>query len=217
MQLEDIEEEHNRGKTPERMVLDPNHGNAKEQRRGSSSLLAAAGIGYEQRRKSSMQTQEGKVFLQGNQVFMEDKDGKITTMEILEVKEKMGLLRKAVPTLPLCIAIIFCLINCALPGIGTFFGALSLFCCGRCRHENRADGVKYGLLAALIQLFTWFLIIGWIYSIYYGVKMVQDSIAKAAVNPEGTASGEENGSRGASKAVSEPEVTIQIKQTQAWA
>lgn len=68
MKLEDIEEEHNRSKTPERMMLDPNHGNVKDQRRGSSSLLAAAGIGYEQRRKSSMQTQEGRVFQQGNQV-----------------------------------------------------------------------------------------------------------------------------------------------------
>lgn len=52
------------------------------------------------------------------QVYVEDKDGKVTRMEILEVKQKMGLLRKAVPTLPICIAILLFLINCVLPGIG---------------------------------------------------------------------------------------------------
>lgn len=227
------------------------------------------------------------------QVYVEDKDGKVTRMEILEVKQKMGLLRKAVPTLPICIAILLFLINCVLPGIGklklltvilgskklsqhklqgfiwviirlrllcymnmknnkkdhvfrsvtwsfcfseannklfsmdnsndfmdvlnvfvqlfvlippnslpyaffikviilqkycknvtifhffhnpgTFLGALSLFCGARCRHDQRSDGVKYGLVAAAIQLLTSIFIIGWIYSIYYGVKMIQDS------------------------------------------
>lgn len=68
MQLEDIEEEQNKS-AGKMATLEPNQGNVKDQRRGSSSLLAAAGIGYEQRRKSSMQTQQdARVYQQGNQV-----------------------------------------------------------------------------------------------------------------------------------------------------
>lgn len=59
--------------------------------------------------------------------------------------------------------------------IGTILGALSLFCCGKCRHEKVSRGVKYGFVAAILQIVTAVFIVGWIYSIYYGVTMVQDS------------------------------------------
>jgi hypothetical protein len=49
---------------------------------------------------------------------MEEKDGKITKLELVEVKEKMGKMRKAVPTLPIAIAIILCLLNVVLPSVG---------------------------------------------------------------------------------------------------
>lgn len=72
MQLVDIEDESDQNEviTVRKMSsLEPTQPNVKEQRRGSSSLLSAAGIGYEQRRKSSIQTQQDvRVFQQGNQV-----------------------------------------------------------------------------------------------------------------------------------------------------
>jgi len=52
------------------------------------------------------------------QVFVQDKDGNMTKLEVVEVREKMGVLRKAVPILPTPIALIFCLLNAVLPGSG---------------------------------------------------------------------------------------------------
>lgn len=52
------------------------------------------------------------------QLVVEEKDGRLTKLEILEVREKMGKLRKAVPTLPICIAILLCFVNTFLPGVG---------------------------------------------------------------------------------------------------
>jgi len=171
-------ERRSRSQTPDRLDAS---GHPHEQRRGSN-LLAAAGIGYEQRRRLSQQTAEahgdGRVFQQGSQLFIEDKEGHVTRLEVVEVKEKMGLLRKAVPTLPVCFAVLFLVFNTLLPGTGTILGALSLLCCGRCRHESSSLGIKYGLIAAALQIVTAVFIVGWIYSIYYGVNMLQDSLTK---------------------------------------
>jgi hypothetical protein len=54
-------------------------------------------------------------------------------------------------------------------------GALSLLCCGKCRHETKSKGIKYGMVAAFLQIVTAVFIVGWIYSIVYGVNMVQDA------------------------------------------
>jgi hypothetical protein len=68
MELKDIDEQgrDDRGKTPDR--LDTGH----QQRRGSN-LLAAAGIGYENRRRLSQQNAEahGRAFQQGNEVIVQ--------------------------------------------------------------------------------------------------------------------------------------------------
>ncbi|OXA43105.1 Protein stum [Folsomia candida] len=111
-----------RGQTPDRLdtTAKSGGGGSNPHSRRGSHLLVAAGIGIEQRRKLSQQNAEahGKVFQQGNQVYIEDKDGNVTRLEVVEVAEKMGLLRKAVPTLPVFFAIIFCLLNTILPGTG---------------------------------------------------------------------------------------------------
>jgi len=66
MELKDIEDENqrgDRGKTPDRL-------DAGQQQRRGSHLLAAAGIGYENRRRLSQQNAEaqGRVFQRGNEV-----------------------------------------------------------------------------------------------------------------------------------------------------
>jgi len=52
--------------------------------------------------------------------MVEDKDGNVTKMEVVGIEEKLGILRKAVPTLPIFLAIFLCLLNVFLPGIGKF-------------------------------------------------------------------------------------------------
>ncbi|CAG7671411.1 unnamed protein product [Allacma fusca] len=175
----------------------------KKERRGSH-LLAAAGIDYERRRKHSFQNADSRIYQEGNDFLMEEKDGKVTKLEIIEVTEKMGNLRKAVPTLPLCIAILLCFVNTFLPGVGTLIGAASLLCCGKCRHEHAFTGIKYGVIAGLIQMLLAFLVVGWIYSIIYGVQMIQDAITRSAISPETPSSEEEK-------------PPTDSKQSQAWA
>lgn len=68
MELKDIDEEKDgRGKTPDRLEA-----SGQQPRRGSN-LLAAAGIGYENRRRLSQQQAEaqGRVFQEGKNVCMQ--------------------------------------------------------------------------------------------------------------------------------------------------
>ncbi len=89
--MEDNSEERgriSRGRTPDR--LETTGINPQAPRRGSN-LLAAAGIGYENRRRLSQQNAEahGKVFQQGNQVGVvlvvnHYKDLEIEMIDLLE-------------------------------------------------------------------------------------------------------------------------------------
>lgn len=59
--------------------------------------------------------------------------------------------------------------------VGTFIGVGTLLCGAKCRHEIRSDGIKYGLLAGFLQLILSPLLVGWIFSIYYGMNLVHDA------------------------------------------
>ena len=58
---------------------------------------------------------------------------------------------------------------------GTFIGAATLLCGAKCHHERVSDGIKYGIFAGVIQVLLAPLLVGWIFSIYYGVNIVHDS------------------------------------------
>jgi len=57
--------------------------------------------------------------------WMEEKDGQVTKLELIEVKERMGRMRKSVPTLPLIAACVLCFLNFVLPSIGKTFHSTS--------------------------------------------------------------------------------------------
>mmetsp|Transcript_25619 Transcript_25619/g.24913 ORF Transcript_25619/g.24913 Transcript_25619/m.24913 type:complete len:80 (+) Transcript_25619:2-241(+) len=58
-------------------------------------------------------------------------------------------------------AIVCLVLNILIPGIGTMINA--------CYHEKPAAGVCYGIL----QLLTCWIIVGWIWAIVYGVKIME--------------------------------------------
>lgn len=149
----------------------------EEKKKKTSHLLKAAGVGIEKRRKNSANMNQ--IRMEDNQMVLETPDGQKTQVEIIDVIEKQGNFRKAVPALPVPLAIIFCIFNVCLPGLGTLLGALCVLCCGTTKHDTKERGVKYGVGAAFLQIITTPLIFGWIWSIKYGVCMVQDSLSES--------------------------------------
>jgi len=95
--------------------------------------------------------------------------------EILEVEEKPGVFRKALPVLPLFIAIPLAVLS-IVPGLGTFIAAFftlcfphaSDACCG-----SKSSGFFVNIAAALLQVITAPIMVGWIWSCIWGMTMVQ--------------------------------------------
>nr|XP_054759631.1 uncharacterized protein LOC129265691 [Lytechinus pictus] len=83
----------------------------------------------------------------------------------------------AIPYLPVKLAWILLLFNILVPGLGTILAGISMLCCGTRQQNNKQDD-EIGLCCTNIfvgvsQLFTvTFLLIGWIWSITWGVYMV---------------------------------------------
>ncbi|XP_030855649.1 uncharacterized protein LOC100891868 [Strongylocentrotus purpuratus] len=83
----------------------------------------------------------------------------------------------AIPYLPVKLAWIFLLFNILVPGLGTVLAGISMLCCGTRQTTNKQDD-EMGLCCTNIfvgvsQLFTvTFLLVGWIWSITWGVYMV---------------------------------------------
>jgi len=91
--------------------------------------------------------------------------------EILEVEEKPGVFRKALPVMPLPIAIILAVLS-IVPGLGTFFAAFFSLCFPHAL-ENKCKGLFVNLAAALLQVITAPIMVGWIWSCIWGMTMVQ--------------------------------------------
>ncbi len=69
-----------------------------------------------------------------------------------------------IPSLNKGLAIVLLILNCILPSLGTFLSA----CLGS---SFKMDQIIVGLL----QFFTCFLIIGWIWSIWWGILIYEKS------------------------------------------
>ncbi|XP_037071925.1 protein stum homolog isoform X2 [Pollicipes pollicipes] len=144
-------------------------------RRGSQNLLQSAGIGIEKRRRSST----GQYRIENNQVVYETDNGETERMEIVKIHEKHGSFRKAIPYMPMPVAITLCVLNVIAPSIGTFLSGLMCFCFGPSEYPSRGQTLAWSTLAGLLQLITLPIIVGWIWSIMWGVAFVQDSMAKS--------------------------------------
>nr|XP_046908647.1 probable WRKY transcription factor protein 1 [Dermatophagoides farinae] len=92
--------------------------------------------------------------------------------------EKHGFFRKAVPTLPLAIAVMFCMLNLLLPGSGTFLASFAIVFGSQTEY-----GPGYGyqaflicFLSSLLQFITAILVFGWVWSIMWGIVFIKNSL-----------------------------------------
>jgi hypothetical protein len=56
---------------------------------------------------------------------------------------------------------------------GTMISAFAVFCCGKHDYEKNIVAFFYNLLAGILQSATIFLLVGWIWSIRWGILFVQ--------------------------------------------
>ncbi|CAL8393315.1 unnamed protein product [Gadus morhua 'NCC'] len=94
---------------------------------------------------------------------------------VVEVREKKGTLRAAIPTMPFPLAVICLFLNTFIPGLGTFLSAFAVLCGARSELVAQRGVCCVFLLnvaAALIQILTAVIMVGWIMSIFWGMDMV---------------------------------------------
>ncbi|UXI20045.1 Exocyst complex component 6B [Sarcoptes scabiei] len=120
-----------------------------------------------------------------------------------EDASKHGFFRKAVPTLPLAIAIMFCVMNLILPGSGTFLASIAIVLGSPTEYEtidSREDnfndldhrddhyrsehyepirnGCSYQaflicFLSSILQFLTAIFVFGWVWSIMWGIVFIK--------------------------------------------
>uniref|UniRef100_T1JGT2 Protein SPEC3 n=1 Tax=Strigamia maritima TaxID=126957 RepID=T1JGT2_STRMM len=101
-----------------------------------------------------------------------------SAFEIIGVRDRHGQFRKAVPTMPLPLAIVCCVLNVFLPGTGTLVSAFAVWCHYATEYENKSRAFANNVLAAFLQVLTLVIIVGYIWSILWGVTFVTLSISK---------------------------------------
>jgi hypothetical protein len=57
--------------------------------------------------------------------------------------------------------------------VGTLLSAFTVFCCGKHGYDKNIVAFLYNLLAALLQSATIFLLLGWIWSVRWGILFIQ--------------------------------------------
>ncbi|XP_052768698.1 protein stum homolog [Mya arenaria] len=92
--------------------------------------------------------------------------------EIVEVREKHGPLYKAIPKMPVPLAVFCCILNIGLPGIGTLVSAFAVLCGAPTMLNKRVPAFFLDVLSAFLQLITFFVIVGWVWSILWGMNMI---------------------------------------------
>ncbi|CAF2501024.1 unnamed protein product [Rotaria sp. Silwood2] len=97
----------------------------------------------------------------------------VNTSGAHSTKVKQGMFRQAVPQMPLPLACFCFVLNLILPGTGTLISAFAVFCCGKHGYEKNIVACLYNLLAAILQSATIFLLVGWIWSVRWGILFIQ--------------------------------------------
>ncbi|XP_076442890.1 protein stum homolog [Babylonia areolata] len=88
------------------------------------------------------------------------------------LRERRGVLYNSIPRMPLPLAVFCCLLNILLPGLGTFISAWTSLCGCHTRLGSPVQAVGLGLLAALGQMVSFVVIVGWVWSILWGMNFV---------------------------------------------
>ncbi|XP_074655906.1 protein stum homolog isoform X2 [Tubulanus polymorphus] len=96
--------------------------------------------------------------------------------EIVTVEEKHGALHNAIPCMPLPLAVVCCILNIGIPGLGTIISSFSVFCCGSSRIQSKWRAFGLNLLAGFLQMITFCVIVGWIWSILWGRTFIELSL-----------------------------------------
>ncbi|KAI5627139.1 protein stum-like [Silurus asotus] len=97
-----------------------------------------------------------------------------TSGVVVQVREKKGPLRAAIPYMPFPVAVICLFLNTFVPGLGTLISAFTVLCGARTDLPDRHVCCVFWLniAAALIQIITAVVMVGWIMSIFWGMDMV---------------------------------------------
>ncbi|XP_033110545.1 protein stum homolog [Anneissia japonica] len=90
---------------------------------------------------------------------------------VINVRTKQSAFRLAVPCMPMPLAIVCCLLNIVGPGLGTFISAFTVFCCGY-TETTPYKAFLWNVLAAFFQIITFPVVVGWIWSILWGMTFV---------------------------------------------
>ncbi|XP_062323133.1 protein stum homolog isoform X1 [Osmerus eperlanus] len=93
---------------------------------------------------------------------------------VVQVREKKGPLRAAIPYMPFPVAVFCLFLNTFVPGLGTFVSAFTVLCGARTDLPDRHVCCVFWLniAAAFIQILTAIVMVGWIMSIFWGMDMV---------------------------------------------
>ncbi|XP_047696985.1 protein stum homolog isoform X1 [Prionailurus viverrinus] len=110
---------------------------------------------------------------------------------VVQVREKKGPLRAAIPYMPFPVAVICLFLNTFVPGLGTFVSAFAVLCGARTDLPDRHVCCVFWLniAAALIQTLTAIVMVGWIMSIFWGMDMVILARGKSGELPDWTGLG----------------------------
>ncbi|KAK3506539.1 hypothetical protein QTP70_006554 [Hemibagrus guttatus] len=97
-----------------------------------------------------------------------------TSGVVVQVREKKGALRAAIPYMPFPVAVMCLFFNTFIPGLGTFISAFTVLCGARTDLPDRHVCCVFWLniAAAFIQIITAVVMVGWIMSIFWGMDMV---------------------------------------------
>ncbi|XP_071962591.1 protein stum homolog [Antedon mediterranea] len=90
---------------------------------------------------------------------------------VIHVRTKQSAFRLAVPCMPMPMAIFCCILNIIAPGLGTFVSAFTVFCCGY-TETTPTKAFLWNVLVAFLQILTFAVVVGWIWSIMWGMTFV---------------------------------------------
>jgi len=138
--------------------------------------MSNQGIGYEKRHKARNRSRD-ELNEDKQTMMVKGPDGKMIECEIVATREHESIFMKNAPTLPLPLAIICCILN-IIPGLGTFTGAFMSLCCTFQTSDDpppKSSVFGISLMTACFQLILAPLVIGILWSIDYGVKLVRKS------------------------------------------